>query len=94
MKNLNIAKWDLKKYNWGKLGLELLVVFLGVTSGFLLNSWRERQQEMKMEQKYISSFIKDVNDNIDQLEELCALDSIWLKQARQNVMAIQNKTLT
>ena len=28
-----------KKQNWLKLGLELFVVFLGITAGFLLNNW-------------------------------------------------------
>ncbi len=91
---MRLTKMGLREYNWGKLGLELLVVFLGVTSGFLLNNWRERQQEFKMEQKYISGFIKDVSDNIDQLEELTTLDSIWLKQARINVRAISENSLS
>lgn len=88
-----LLKRNLKKYNWGKLGLELLVVFLGVTSGFLLNNWREQQKEDQLEQKYISGFLSDVNENIEQLEELNALDSLWLIQARENVLAIQNNTL-
>jgi len=94
MKELSLKKLGLRRDNWGKLGLELLVVFLGVTSGFLLNSWREGQQELKMEQKYISGFIKDVSDNIDQLEELVSMDSVWLKQARISVMAIKENSLT
>jgi hypothetical protein len=88
-----LLKRNLKKYNWGKLGLELLVVFLGVTSGFLLNNWREQQKEDQLEQKYISGFLSDVNENIEQLEELNGLDSLWLIQARENVLAIQNNTL-
>lgn len=94
MKKYTLVPWDFRKYNWGKLGLELLVVFLGVTSGFLLNSWRERQLEEQMEQKYIVSFIKDVSDDIKQLEDLCTMDSLWLKQARENVLALQSRNLT
>jgi len=94
MKKYTFLPWNFKKNNWGKLGLELLVVFLGVTSGFLLNSWRERQMEEQMEQKYVVSFIKDVSDDIKQLEELCTVDSLWLKRARNNVLALQNHTLT
>jgi hypothetical protein len=93
MKKYTFLPWNFKKYNWGKLGLELLVVFLGVTSGFLLNSWRERQLEEQMEQKYVISFIKDVSDDIKQLEELCTVDSLWLKQARDKVLALQSHTL-
>ena len=86
-------KGIIKNYNWGKLGLELIVVFLGVTSGFLLNNWREQEQEKRIEQKYISSFIKDVNDNISDLESLTVADSIWLNAATPNLISLQNKSL-
>jgi len=94
MKALRLKKIGLGQYNWGKLGLELLVVFLGVSSGFLLNNWRERQLEQEFEQKYIAGFIEDVNNNIDQLEGLTASDSVWLKQAKINVTAINDNSLT
>lgn len=94
MKALRLKKIGLGQYNWGKLGLELLVVFLGVSSGFLLNNWRERQLEQEFEQKYIAGFIEDVNNNIDQLEGLTASDSVWLKQAKINVIAINDNSLT
>ena len=94
MKALRLKKIGLGQYNWGKLGLELLVVFLGVSSGFLLNNWRERQMEQELEQKYIAGFIEDVNNNIDQLEGLTASDSVWLKQAKINVTAINDNSLT
>ena len=86
-------KWIIKNYNWGKLGLELIVVFLGVTSGFLLNNWREQKQEKQIEQKYISSFIKDVSDNISDIESLTVTDSIWINTATPNLKLLQNKSL-
>ena len=86
-------KINLKKYNWGKLGLELLVVFLGVSSGFLLNNWRERQQEQKLEQKYIKGFLKDVGANEEQLKKMIAADSLWLDQSTQNVLAMRGDSL-
>lgn len=59
-----------KKYNWQRLILELLVVFLGVTAGFLLNNWRMKAQKYQLEKTYITGFLRDVNDNIVRLEEL------------------------
>jgi len=44
-------KWNLNKTKWSKLILELFVVFLGVTAGFVLNNWRMSKQEYKLEQK-------------------------------------------
>jgi len=94
MKALRLKNLGLKQYNWGKLGLELLVVFLGVSSGFLLNNWQERQQEKQLEQKYISGFLQDVGGNIQQLEELIASDSIWLNQSLRNVLMIKGDSLS
>jgi hypothetical protein len=94
MKNLNIAKWDLKKYDWGKLGLELLVVFLGISSGFILNNWREESKQLELEQKYISGFIADVEDSIDELREMNKKDSLWLVAANRNISGLKARTLS
>lgn len=40
MKKLSYKFLKPNNYNWQKLSLELIVVFLGVTAGFLLNNWR------------------------------------------------------
>lgn len=48
------------KIRWTYYIIELLVVFIGVTSGFLLNNWREDASEFKLEKKYIESFYHDV----------------------------------
>jgi len=29
----------IKNYEWGKLFFELIIVFLGVAAGFVLNNW-------------------------------------------------------
>lgn len=92
-KNIKLKKRNFKNYNWAKLFLELIVVFLGVTSGFLLNNWREQDQENQLEQKYISSFIKDVNDNISDLEKLTVVDSIWLTTAIPSLKSLIDKSL-
>jgi hypothetical protein len=59
-----------KKINWLYYLIELLVVFIGVTAGFLLNNWREDAVEKKMEHKYIESFYSEVlldRSNLDSL---------------------------
>lgn len=93
MGKLNFWKRNFKKYNWGKLGLELLVVFLGVTSGFLLNSWREKNQQEELKQKYILGFIQDVDDNIEELKEFNIIDSLWMVSAKENLLALKENTL-
>jgi len=58
------------KINWTYYIIELTVVFIGVTAGFLLNNWREDAAENKMEHKYMESFYNEVildKDNLDSL---------------------------
>ncbi len=59
-----------KKINWLYYIVELLVVFTGVTAGFLLNTWRLDNAEIKLEQKYLSSFYNDIVDDEATLDSL------------------------
>lgn len=59
-----------RKINGWHYTLEVLVVFIGVTAGFLLNNWREENVEKKLEAKYLNSFYKDVQNNESQIDTL------------------------
>jgi hypothetical protein len=59
-----------KKINWFYYLLELLVVFIGVTAGFLLNNWREESKDSKLEQKYLNSFYTDLLSDKTDLDSL------------------------
>jgi hypothetical protein len=48
----------------------LLVVFIGVTAGFLLNTWRQENSEMKLERKYLTSFYSDIVSDETSLDSL------------------------
>ena len=50
--------------------------------------------ERKIEQKYITSFVKDAEDNIADLKGLITTDSLWLAIAQPNLIATQNKSLS
>ncbi len=65
-----------KTINKQKLFLELLVVFLGVSAGFILNNLREGQKDRKLEQRYIESFIQDIDSNIVSLKEIINEDTL------------------
>ena len=47
-----------------------MVVFIGVTAGFLLNNWREDNAELKLEKKYLESFYADVKADAVELDSL------------------------
>lgn len=77
-----------KKINWVYYIVELLVVFIGVTSGFVLNNWREDNAEIRLEQKYLSSFYKDI------ASDATTLDSLVFRTHNKvdNLMGVLKKT--
>jgi len=77
-----------RKINWAYYIVELLVVFIGVTAGFVLNNWREDKAEIRLEQKYISSFYNDI------VSDETTLDSLVFRTQKKvdNLMDVLKKT--
>lgn len=73
--------------------MELLVVFLGVTAGFLLNNWSIERDVRDLEAHYVSSFLIDVDSNIAEIEGFTREDSIWLRRAQPVLGQLQAKSL-
>ena len=65
-----MAKKNKTKTNWKYYTIELAVVFIGVTAGFLLNNWRQDNVELKLEEKYLTSFYNDVITDEKNLDSL------------------------
>ena len=93
MSALNKTYNKLIQYEWEKLFFELIMVFLGVTAGFVLNNWRIEQDERKLEQKYLDSFLQDVKADIPVLENAIQTDSLWLASAKPLLNSIINKNI-
>ena len=47
-----------------------MVVFIGVTAGFLLNNWRDDMAELELERMYLDSFYSDVKADAVDLDSL------------------------
>lgn len=79
---------NAKEINWKYYIIELLVVFLGVTGGFLLNTWRENNSELKLEQKYLNSFYNAI------LADEASLDSLIIHSQLKadNLMSVMLDT--
>ncbi|MDX8338798.1 hypothetical protein SLH46_06375 [Draconibacterium sp. IB214405] len=60
------------KTNGWHYTLEILVVFIGITAGFILNNWREDAVEKKLENKYLSSFYRDVQNDDLKLDSIAS----------------------
>lgn len=91
-------KWfsflKLSTINFTKLFLELLVVFLGVTGGFLLQNYKEIRADRDLENKYIEGIYTDTKENIQELKESIAEDSLWLDQNRYALQLILKDSLS
>jgi hypothetical protein len=84
----------LNSIEWGKLSLELFVVFLGVTAGFLLNNWRTNAVDKEVEISYIESYRNDLKNNVENIEEAIKSDSIWLLRAITLLKLVKNNELS
>jgi hypothetical protein len=91
-------KWfsflKLSKINFTKLFLELLVVFLGVTGGFLLQNNKEIKADRDLENKYLEGIYTDTKENIKELKESIAQDSLWIEQNKYALPLIASDSLS
>ena len=93
MDESQIKSLKIKKYDWQKLLLELVVVFLGVTAGFLLNNWQNQKQTSSLEKKYLNGFLQDANANISELNNAVKADSLWLHNVKPKLLDLRNGKL-
>lgn len=87
-RKINIKKRWVRRTK--RLTLELLVVFLGVTAGFLLNNWQEGLREQTLEKKYVEGLLRDADANIKSTQESVDSDSLWLAKV-DHLMALVHK---
>lgn len=83
-----------KPINWTKLILELIVVFLGVTAGFVLQNLKESSAQKAQEVKYIEGFQADLTDNIESIDRLLKKDDEWLNSTTWTVQFMETDTFT
>ena len=84
---------SLSKINFTKLMLELLVVFLGVTGGFLLQNNKEIKADRDLEHKYLEGIYTDTKENIKELKESIADDSLWIEENKYALTLITQNSL-
>jgi len=57
-----------KRINFKHYLLELLVVFVGISSAFMLDNWSSSRRDQKMVNEYFESLIIDINSDITALD--------------------------
>ena len=91
---MNSLKFNvLKRVNWPNRIAELLVVFLGVSAGFILQNQKDHFNNKDLKSKYILGLVNDVETNIEILEKNTNEDSIWLQRNNYAVYQILDNTL-
>ncbi len=66
----SIYFYFMKNINWLDHIANLLVVILGISIAFYLESYKEEESNRSQEKKYIESIIKDLETDIDYLDTL------------------------
>lgn len=62
------------KANWINHVLELIVVFIGISSAFMLNNWREESGNRKLESQYLKNFLDDLAFDNNKLDTILTLN--------------------
>lgn len=58
------------KIDWKHHIIELVVVFVGVTSAFLLNDWAQKRNSIELEKQYLSSLLKDLEHDSERMKTI------------------------
>lgn len=83
-----------RSFSWYIPIIELLVVFLGVTSGFVLQNYGDNKKDKMMEENYLEGFRSDVRANMDMLLTQIEDDSTWLAQIDYAIYQVMDNTLS
>ena len=68
-----------KGINWLYLIIELFVVFLGISAGFVLQNYKDNSAKKELEINYLKGFSEDLVVNLKGLNEEIETDSLWLE---------------
>jgi hypothetical protein len=80
--------------NWLKLSLELIAVFVGISAGFFMNNYQENKRDIKLEQKYLESFHKNLLVDSIEIKKHIAEDQNNLSASQQAVFTMARGKLS
>lgn len=78
--------------NWLKLLLELLVVFAGVTAGFLLNNFREESTNRDIEHIYLENLLINLKADSSEIVNHIAANTNNVEVTREAVKSFQDQS--
>lgn len=75
---------------WFTLILELIVVFIGVSAGFLFDNFREDRSDRKLEDKYLASLYDDLLADSVEIHQMMNNNRNNLDISRRSVASMQS----
>jgi len=88
------GKIKTASFGWLRLSLELIVVFVGVTAGFLFDSFREDRSDRKLEQKYLENLHQNLLSDSTELHTSMADNRNNVDISEKVVLAMQRGSLS
>ena len=82
------------KTGWLRLILELIVVFIGVSAGFLFDNFREERSNIKLEDKYLESFYNNVVADSVEIQSMILSNQNNIDISERSVASMQAGTIT
>jgi hypothetical protein len=82
------------KTGWLRLILELIVVFIGVSAGFLFDNFREERSNSKLEDKYLESFYNNVVADSVEIQSMILSNQNNIDISARSVASMQAGTIT
>jgi hypothetical protein len=77
------------KIDWRNHFVELIVVFIGITLAFMLNNWRENNNNQEMAEKYLNSFRNDIAYDHTQLDSIINSNENKLQRINQFISSLK-----
>ena len=80
------------KINWREQFINLIVVILGITIAFWLNSWAEGRKSKRLEEQCTKGLMKDLTDDIGEMKHLIIYSENQLKDLNNMLSFMMGKT--
>lgn len=62
----------LLRERWPEYVMEILVIILSISASFALDEWKDKQRKQELEQLYLKELTRDIESDVDQLNEIIA----------------------
>jgi len=81
------------KISWRNYLIEIVVVFIGITAAFLLNTWREGIKDSELEETYLAGITRDLENDSELLDSLLIATETKLTRVENSIRNFSNSKI-